>query len=127
MRLWVGATELEAEIATTPDQVRRGMMQRTEMGEGEAMLFVFASPHRASFWMKNTVLPLSCAYISPEGSILEIHDMQPLNETPIVANSERVQYVLEVNQGWFTRHQVRPGMLLRTERGSLSETFFGRP
>ena len=90
------------------------------------MLFVFAGPHRASFWMRNTVLPLTCAYIDPDGVILEIHDMKPLDETAIEAASDNVQFVLEMNQGWFARHHVSTGVVVRTERGSLLETYFGR-
>ncbi len=126
MKLWVGPEELVTELALTPQQERTGMMFRTNMPENEAMLFVFAVPHQASFWMKNTVLPLSAAYIDPEGTILEIHDLQPHNTNAVVAASDRVQYVLETNQGWFRRHTVKIGSVLRTERGTLQETFFKR-
>jgi uncharacterized protein len=101
-------------------------MFRTEMGENEGMLFVFPNPHRASFWMRNTLIPLSCAYISPEGVILEIKDMKPLDETPLTAASDGVQYVLETPLGWFERNKITPGVTIRTERGSLAETYFGR-
>lgn len=126
LKLWVGAQELSAEVASTLVQVRTGMMFRTNMAENEGMLFVFSSPYRAAFWMKNTVVPLSCAYIDGNGTILEIHDMKPKNETPIEAKSDRIQYVLEVNQGWFDRNRISTNMVIRTERGSLTETFFGR-
>lgn len=126
IKLWLGANEIVAEQALSEQEIRAGMMFRTEMGENEGMLFVFAGPMRASFWMRNTLLPLSCAYIDPEGVILEIRDMKPLDESPIEAQSDRVQYVLEMRQGWFDRHDVKPGMLVRTERGSLRETYFGR-
>ena len=90
------------------------------------MLFVFGGPMRASFWMRNTLIPLSCAYIDPEGVIQEIRDMKPLDETPIEAKTDQVQYVLEVKQGWFERNKVNVGMLVRTEQGSLRETYFRR-
>ena len=77
-------------------------------------------PHRASFWMKNCPLPLTAAYIDPEGVILELHDFQPHNTNSVVASSDRVQFVLEANQGWFGRHNVTTGMVVRTERGPLS-------
>lgn len=120
-KLWVGTNELTAELAATPEQVQKGMMFRTEMAENEGMLFIFAQPHRASFWMRNTLLPLSCAYLDSEGTVLEIHDMQPLDEKPIQASTDRVQYVLEMRQGWFQRHQVKPGMTLTSERGPLRQ------
>ncbi len=113
-----------AELALTPQQVRTGMMFRTSLAENAGMLFVFPIAHRASFWMKNCPLPLSAAYIDPEGVILEIHDLQPHNTNSVEAASERVQFVLETNQGWFGRHHVMPGTVVRTERGTLLETFF---
>jgi len=126
MKLWVGAQELVAELALNDRQRMTGMMFRTNMAENEAMLFVFPVPHRTSFYMKNTTVPLSAAYIDPEGSILEIHDLKPPEEKPVEAASDKIQYVLEVNWGWFERNKVDVGMVVRTERGSLTETFFGR-
>lgn len=125
--LWLGAKEIIAEQATTPKQIQTGMMFRKELGENEGMLFVFARPTQISFWMRNTLLPLSCAYIDPAGVILEIHDMKPLDETGIQASSDQVQYVLEMNQGWFERNQVGVGTTVRTPRGTLGETYFQRP
>lgn len=126
MKLWLGAEELNAELALTAEQMRTGMMFRTNMAENEAMLFVFGAPLRASFWMKNTILPLSAAYIDPEGVILEIHPLQPRDTNSVVAASDRIQFVLETPQGWFDRHNVHTGAVVRTERGSLNETFFRR-
>jgi uncharacterized membrane protein (UPF0127 family) len=126
MKIWIGPEELVTEIAASPKEMMTGMMHRTSMEENEAMLFLLPYPQRASFWMKNTLVPLSCAYIDPEGVIVEEHDMKPLDETPIPAGSDRIQYVLEVKQGWFERHKIKPGTLLRTERGSLSQTFSRR-
>ena len=124
IKLWLGPQEIVAEQAVTLDQVRTGMMFRKEMAEHEGMLFIFGEPERISFYMRNTLIPLSCAYIDPDGTILEIHDMKPLDETPIESRSDRVQYVLEMKQGWFERNQVRPAMLVRAEQGSLHETYF---
>jgi uncharacterized membrane protein (UPF0127 family) len=107
-------------------QIMTGMMWRTNMAEMEGMLFVFPGPHRAQFWMRNTVLPLSGAYIDPDGTILEVHEMKPRDETPIPAATDQVQYVLEMNEGWFDRHNVKPGVSVSTERGTLGQTFSGR-
>jgi uncharacterized membrane protein (UPF0127 family) len=126
LKLWLGPEEMITEIAMSMHEITNGMMFRTEMAENEGMLFVFNGPHQSSFWMKNTLLPLSCAYIDPDGVILEIHDMKPKDETPITAATARVQYVLEVKQGWFERHKINVGTQARTERGTLAETFFGR-
>ncbi len=124
MKLWLGAEEMKAELALSPIQQQTGMMFRTNMEENEGMLFAFGMPHRASFWMANTILPLSAAYIDPDGVILEIHDLQPHDTNSVTAGTETIQYVLETRQGWFQRHHIPVGTVIRTERGSLRETFF---
>jgi hypothetical protein len=124
LKLWLGPEEMIAEIAISMHEITNGMMFRPKMEENEGMLFVFNGPHQASFWMKNTLVPLSCAYIDPDGVILEEHDMKPKDETAITASTARIQYVLEVKQGWFERHNIKVGTQIRTERGTLAETFF---
>jgi len=126
MKLWLGAQEIVAELALTGIQQQTGMMFRTNLAEGEGMLFVFPVPHRASFWMKTTPLPLSAAYLSPQGVILEIHDLKPHDTNAVAAASENVQFVLETPQGWFGRNGVGVGALVRTEHGPLADTFFRR-
>jgi len=123
MKIWLGAEEMTAELALTERQMQTGMMFRTNLAENASMLFVLPAPQRASFWMMNCPLPLSAAYIDPDGVILEIHDLQPHNTNSVVAGSDRVQFVLETSQGWFLRHHVGTGTVVRTERGSLSDTF----
>ena len=123
VKLFVGTNEITAEIASTPIQIQTGMMWRTNLGEMEGMLFVFPRPQPVSFYMRNTLVPLTCAYIDPEGVILELHDMKPLDETSIPSASDQVQYVLEMNQGWFARHGVKPGMQFATPHGTFRQTF----
>lgn len=124
-KLYVGPAGITAEIASKPREIQTGMMFRTNLVEDEGMLFVFSQPHRASFWMKNCPKPLSCAYIDPQGAILEIREMEPNNSNSIVANSDNVMFVLETTRGWFERHGVRTGMVVQSERGPLVQTFFG--
>jgi uncharacterized protein len=126
IKVWLGDQELTAEIAREQVQIATGMMVRTNMPENEAMLFVFPNTDRRSFYMRNCVVPLSAAYIDPGGVILEIINLQPHDETGVLSKSASVQFVLEVPQGWFQRHNVSPGAVIRTERGSLTGTFFGR-
>ena len=123
MKIYVGAEELNAALALQPLERQTGMMWRTNMAEDEAMLFPFPVPHRASFYMKNTRVPLSAAYIDPEGVIQEIHDLQPLDEKPAEAASSNIQFVLEVKQGWFKRHNITTGAVVRTQYGELKKTF----
>jgi uncharacterized membrane protein (UPF0127 family) len=124
LRLWLGPEELTTELALTREQVTTGMMFRTNMDEMAGMIFVFARPTQVGFWMKNCPLPLSCAYITPDGAIAEIHDLEAFNTNSVNANSEDIQFVLEVNQGWFKRHHIETGTIVRTERGTLQQTFF---
>lgn len=126
LKLWLGDQEIAAEVALTITEISTGMMFRTNMAENEGMLFVFSQPHQASFYMKNTTVPLSVAYIDPEGAILEIHDLKPLDETPVEAKSDQVQYTLEMTQGWFARHRIAPGAVIRTEFGKLGAAFTPR-
>lgn len=126
IKLWLGAKEVIAEQATTPAQIQTGMMFRQQMGENDGMLFIFARPIQASFWMRNTLIPLTCAYLDSDGVILEIHDMKPLDETAIPSATDEVQYVLEMKQGWFERNGIGKGTVVKTERGSLAETYFRR-
>lgn len=126
IKLWLGAQELNTEIARSPIEVSTGMMFREQMAENEAMLFVFPNTDYRSFYMRNTKVPLSCAYIDSQGNILEIYDMKPLDESPIPSKSDQIQYVLEVRQGWFARNKVGAGATVRTEAGSLADTFFSR-
>lgn len=121
VKLWLGNQELTAEVARTETEIRTGMMYRTNVVEGRGMLFVFVRPLRASFYMRNTTVPLSCAYIDPDGVILEIHNLRPLDETPVEARSDNVQFVLETPVGWFERNQIKPGTVVRTQYGALRE------
>lgn len=100
------------------------MMFRTNMAENEGMLFIFGVPHRASFWMQNTIIPLSAAYINPQGVIEEIHKLEPRNTNAVTASSTNIQFVLETPQGWFERHNIETGAVIKTAAGSLQDSFF---
>lgn len=124
MKLFIGDQVMITELAYRPHEVQTGMMFRTNMAENEGMLFIFGGPHQASFWMQNTLIPLSAAYISPEGVIEEIHKLEPLNTNAVTASSANIQFVLETPQGWFERHSVVTGAVIKAEGGSLQDTFF---
>ena len=124
VKLWLGSVELESEVAAREVEILTGMMFRETMGEMEGMIFILPGPPRkASFYMRNTKVKLSCAYINQEGKILEVHDLTPLDETPVESMTDEVKYVLEVPQGWFQRHKIEVGALIRSEKGTLRETF----
>src|ERR1700722_16773032 len=107
--LKISNVPITAEVADTPQASENGLMFRDSLPEDHGMLFIFDQPRKASFWMRNTKIPLSIAYIDSNGRILEIKSMNPLDEAIVPSNSDEVAYALEVNQGWFARHGVSPG------------------
>jgi uncharacterized membrane protein (UPF0127 family) len=115
-----------AEMALNGIQQQTGMMFRTNLPENEGMIFPLPFPQQASFWMLNCPLPLSAAYIDPDGVIQEIHEFQPFNTNSVVANAANILFVLETPLGWFERHNVSTGTVIRTEFGPLKETFYPR-
>jgi uncharacterized membrane protein (UPF0127 family) len=123
VKLWIGAQVLTAEMALTPRQEQTGLMYRTNLAENEGMIFPFMRPIQASFWMKNTVLPLSVAYIAPNGIILELHDLQPNDTNAVAAASGNVQFVLETTHGWFARNHIGVGTVVTTDHGPLHQIF----
>jgi uncharacterized protein len=107
--LKISNVPVTAEVADTPQASENGLMFRDTLPEDHGMLFVFDQPKKASFWMRNTKIPLSIAYVDSAGKILEIKSMNPMDETVVPSRSDEVAYALEVNQGWFTRHGISSG------------------
>jgi uncharacterized membrane protein (UPF0127 family) len=99
---------ITVEIARTEEERSKGLMHRKQLPDGEGMIFVFERDQQVSFWMKNTVIPLSIAFISADGRILEIRDMYPLDLNS-VHSSRSVRYALETPQGWFDRSGIAAG------------------
>jgi hypothetical protein len=126
IKIYLGAEKLDAELAHTAEQEQTGMMFRTNILETDAMLFVLPVQQRASFWMKNCPESLSAAYIGPDGVIEEIHHLEKQDTNPVIAAADNIQFVLEVKDGWFVRHNIGTGTVIRTENGSLAETFLRR-
>jgi uncharacterized protein len=111
--LKISNASLTTEIADTPQAWENGLMFRDSLPEDRGMIFMFEQPKKASFWMKNTKIPLSIAFIDSAGNILEIKSMNPLDETVIPSKSDQVAYALEVNQGWFSRHGISSGVKIQ--------------
>ena len=102
--------EVRVEVADDPFEQARGLMHRTALGKNRGMLFVFPGEEERSFWMRDTLIPLSIAYIDSRGRITDILDMKPLDDKPPhYVSSEPVQYALEVNQGFFEEQGVKVG------------------
>ena len=128
MKLYLGAETIDAELALTAEEEQTGMMFRTNIQETDAMLFNLEVPQRASFWMTNCPESISAAYINTDGFISEIHHLEKNDTNGVIAATADIRFVLETSDGWFTRHNVGVGTLIRTEKGSLPETFLqGQP
>jgi uncharacterized protein len=102
--------EVRVEIADSPEEQATGLMNRTALAEDRGMLFVFPDEEVRSFWMKNTLIPLSIAYMDSEGRIVDLQDMKPLDdEEPHYVSAEPARYALEVNKGFFDENGVEVG------------------
>jgi hypothetical protein len=113
-RLVVKGAALDVELARTPRQIQKGLMYRESLSEDHGMLFVFGSPGKQCFWMKNTSVPLTAAFLDAQGTVLNMADMEPLSEQ-LHCSSGQAVYVLEVPRGWFQRHSVVVGDRLAEE------------
>jgi uncharacterized protein len=123
MKIYLGAEILDAELALTEEQMHTGMMFRTNIQDTDSMLFDLRIPQRASFWMMHCPESISAAYISPDGVIQEIHHLEKNDTNAVLAATDNIRFVLETSDGWFARHNVNTGMVIRTEKGPLAETF----
>ncbi len=101
--------ELRVEIADDEPARQRGLMHRRELAPDAGMLFVWPTADIAAFWMKNTYLPLSIAFLADDGRIVNLADMEPLDEQTFHRSAEPVRFALEVNRGWFATHGVGTG------------------
>lgn len=108
MLIDVKGIELVVEVANTQESRSQGLMFRRSMKENHGMLFVFDYESQVSFWMKNTRLPLSIAFIAADGTIRQIEDMEPESLSSVAAE-RNVLYALEVNQGWFRENGIEAG------------------
>ena len=116
IRLSVAGQQFDVELAVTPEQRREGLMYRDRLGEREGMLFVFDQEQLLTFWMRDTPLPLSIAFIDARGVIVHITDMVPFSEVP-VSSQFPARFALEVNQGAFERAGVAVGDLVELPAG----------
>ncbi len=118
--LKIGSKTLTAEIASTSEERRVGLMNRKSMPEDHGMIFVFDPPEKVNFWMKNTYIPLSAAFISEDGIVVKKADMEPLSEKHYSPDVP-VQFVIEVNQGWFKTAGLRVGSRIKPDLDEIME------
>ena len=112
VRLNAGIHNINAELASTPQQREIGLMFRSVMPANDGMLFVFERPGQQCFWMKNTLIPLSVAFIGDDGSVVNIDDMKP-QTLDSHCSAKPVRFVLEMNEGWFAKRGIKAGSRLR--------------
>ena len=115
VKLASGMHRIDVQVAATPEQRQIGLMFRKDMPQHEGMIFIFDQPAQQCFWMKNTLLPLSAAFIADDGTIVNIEDMKPL-VLDSHCSVKPVRYVLEMNKGWFAKKGIKAGSQLQ---GSL--------
>ena len=114
VELTAGMHRIDAQVAQSPQERQIGLMHRKEMPPHEGMLFIFEQPATQCFWMKNTLLPLTAAFVADDGTIVNLADMQPLSEESH-CSQRPVRFVLEMNQGWFGKRSIGPGFRLKGE------------
>lgn len=109
--LAAGMHQISAQVAQTPIQRQIGLMNRKDMPQHEGMLFIFEEPSQQCFWMKNTLLPLTAAFVADDGTIVNLADMKP-QTLDSHCSAQPVRFVLEMNQGWFAKKGLKPGARL---------------
>jgi uncharacterized membrane protein (UPF0127 family) len=111
IKLSAGMHLIDAQVAATPEQRQIGLMLRKEMPPQEGMIFVFEQAGQQCFWMKNTLLPLTAAFVADDGTIVNLADMKP-ETTNSHCSIQPVRYVLEMNKGWFAKKGIKAGSKL---------------
>jgi uncharacterized membrane protein (UPF0127 family) len=111
LKLSAGMHIIDAQVAQSEEERMTGLMYRKDMPQHEGMLFIFEQPSMQCFWMKNTLLPLSAAFVADDGTIVNVVDMKP-QTTDSHCSVKPVRYVLEMNKGWFAKKGLRAGTKL---------------
>jgi uncharacterized protein len=114
IKLGAGMHQIDTQLAQTPEQRQIGLMWRKTMPQHEGMLFIFEQPSKQCFWMMNTLLPLTAAFVADDGTVVNLVDMQP-QTTDSHCSAKPVRYVLEMNQGWFAKKGIKAGAKLTGE------------
>ena len=112
VKLSAGMHQIDAQVAASAGQRQTGLMYRKEMPQHEGMIFVFEQATQQCFWMKNTVLALTAAFVADDGTIVNLADMKPQTVEPH-CSEKPVRYVLEMNQGWFAKKGIKSGSKLQ--------------
>ncbi len=108
----VGERTVRMQLAVRNEEMQRGLMGRRDLGTDDGMIFVYEKPQGMSFWMRNTPTPLDIGFFQPDGVLAEIYPLHPFDENTVTSRGDRLQFALELNQGWYAKHGVKPGAKL---------------
>lgn len=108
----VGDQTVQMELAVGMSEMQHGLMGRRDLKPDQGMIFVYDKPQQQSFWMRDTPTPLDVGFFDANGVLAEIYPMYPFDETPVKSRSDALKFTLEMNQGWFAAHKVKPGAKL---------------
>lgn len=108
--LTVGEKTLRVQVVVTQDEQQRGLMGRRDLGPDDGMVFIYPMPQQMSFWMRNTPTPLDIGFFTADGALGEVYAMYSFDETPVRSAGSDYTLALEVNQGWFAKNGLKPGV-----------------
>ncbi len=108
----VGDKVVRLQLAVRAHEMQRGLMGRRDLGRDDGMIFIYEKPQQMSFWMHNTPTPLDIGFFDPDGTLREIYPLHPFDEKTVASRGDRLQFALEMNQGWFDSNYVSPGAQL---------------
>ena len=108
----VGGQTVRMQLAVLPLEMERGLMERRDLTPDQGMLFVYRSTQQMTFWMRNTPTPLDIGFFTADGELAEIYPMLPFDEKTVASRGRELKFALEMNQGWFRDHGVKPGAKL---------------
>ena len=105
----IGDQLIEVQIAYKDSEMAKGLMFRTSLGEDRGMIFYYHPPKRMGFWMRNTKIPLDIGFFTEDGVLREVYPMYPMDERSVKSRRDDLLIALEMNQGWFAKHGIKPG------------------
>lgn len=108
----IGETTARLQLALSLREMQRGLMERTNLGADEGMVFIYGEPQQMSFWMRNTPTALDIGFFDAEGVLKEVYPLYPYDETPVQSRGTALKYAVEMNQGWFKANGLRAGARL---------------
>lgn len=110
--LTVGGKSVRVQVAVNLAEMQKGLMGRRDLGPDDGMIFVYPAPQQMNFWMRNTPTPLDIGFFTPDGVLGEVYPLHPYDETTVSSQSSDYTLALEMHQGWFARHGLKPGAKL---------------